>query len=100
MDLYLKRHFSLIKSILIYKDLKSNSTPPLFLESIYYKMAGKQGAIKRPLPKQGYSPDLNKYVAKKLRIKLNGGREIEGIVIGVDVFMNLALEKAFEISGS
>lgn len=63
-------------------------------------MAGKQGAIKRPLPKQGYSPDLNKYVAKKLRIKLNGGREIEGIVIGVDVFMNLALEKAFEISGS
>lgn len=50
---------------------------------------------KRPLPKQGYSPDLNKYVAKKLRIKLNGGREIEGIVIGVDVFMNVALEKAF-----
>lgn len=42
--------------------------------TVYYKMAGKQGAIKRPLPKQGYSPDLNKYVAKKLRIKLNGGR--------------------------
>lgn len=48
-------------------------------------------AAKRALPKQGYSPDLNKYVAKKLRIKLNGGREIEGIVIGVDVFMNVAL---------
>lgn len=55
---------------------------------------------KRPLPKQGYSPDLNKYVAKKLRIKLNGGREIEGIVIGVDVFMNVALEKAFELIGN
>ena len=32
--------------------------------------------VKRALPKQGYSPDLNKYVTKKLRIKLNGGREI------------------------
>lgn len=57
-------------------------------------------SAKRPLPKQGYSPDLNKYVAKKLRIKLNGGREIEGIVIGVDVFMNVALEKAFELIGN
>lgn len=57
-------------------------------------------SVKRALPKQGYSPDLNKYVAKKLRIKLNGGREIEGIVIGVDVFMNVALEKAFELIGN
>lgn len=54
-------------------------------------MPAATNAVKRALPKQGYSPDLNKYVAKKLRIKLNGGREIEGIVIGVDVFMNVAL---------
>ncbi len=60
-------------------------------------MAGTSSA-KRALPKQGYSPDLNKYVAKKLRIKLNANREIEGIVIGVDVFMNIALEKAAEIT--
>ena len=53
--------------------------------------------VKRALPKQGYSPDLNKYVTKKLRIKLKGGREIEGVVVGVDVFMNVALERAFEI---
>ena len=58
-------------------------------------MAGNTTAAKRALPKQGYSPDLNKYVAKKLRIKLNGGREIEGIVIGVDVFMNKKNKKAF-----
>lgn len=32
--------------------------------------------VKRALPKQGYSPDLSKYVAKKLRLKLNGGREV------------------------
>lgn len=63
-------------------------------------MPAASNAVKRALPKQGYSPDLNKYVAKKLRIKLNGGREIEGIVIGVDVFMNVALEKAYELKGS
>jgi hypothetical protein len=31
---------------------------------------------KRALPKQGYAPDLNKYLARKLRLKLNGGREV------------------------
>ena len=63
-------------------------------------MAGTSTGVKRALPKQGYSPDLNKYVARKLRLKLNGGREIEGIVIGVDVFMNVALDKAYEIAGN
>lgn len=61
-------------------------------------MAGP--SVKRALPKQGYAPDLNKYLARKLRLKLNGGREVEGIVIGVDVFMNVALEKAYEIIGN
>lgn len=61
-------------------------------------MAGS--GVKRPLPKQGYAPDLNKYVARKLRLKLNGGREVEGIVNGIDVFMNVALDKAFEIVGN
>jgi small nuclear ribonucleoprotein G len=56
--------------------------------------------LKRSLPKQGYSPDFTKYLAKKLRLKLNGGREVEGIVIGIDVFMNIALEKAYEIVGN
>jgi len=57
-------------------------------------------SVKRALPKQGYAPDLSKYLARKLRLKLNGGREVEGIVIGVDVFMNVALEKAYEIVGN
>jgi hypothetical protein len=30
--------------------------------------------VKKNQPKQGYGPDLHKYVAKKLRIKINGGR--------------------------
>ena len=51
--------------------------------------------VKRALPKQGYAPDLSKYLARKLRLKLNGGRAVEGIVIGVDVFMNVAMEKAY-----
>lgn len=76
---------------------------PLGLSHLYnisINMPAQTSTTKRPLPKQGYSPDLNKYVAKKLRIKLNGGREIEGIVIGVDVFMNVAMEKAFELIGN
>jgi small nuclear ribonucleoprotein G len=60
----------------------------------------QQQKVQRSLPKQGYKPDFDKYLAKKLRLKLNGGREIEGIVIGIDVFMNIALEKAYEIVGN
>ena len=56
--------------------------------------------IKKNQPKQGYGPDLNKYVGKKLRLKINGGRELEGVVIGVDGFMNLAVDKAIEINGT
>ena len=31
-------------------------------------------AVKKNQSKQGYSADLNKYVGKKLRLKLNGNR--------------------------
>ena len=57
-------------------------------------------SVKRNQHKQGYPPDLVKYFGKKLRLKINAGREIEGIVIGVDGFMNLVVDKAIEISGS
>jgi small nuclear ribonucleoprotein G len=56
-------------------------------------------SVKKNQPKQGYPPDLVKYVAKKLRLKINAGREIEGIVIGVDGFMNVVVDKAIEIRG-
>ena len=55
--------------------------------------------MKKNQSKQGYSADLIKYVGKKLRLKLNGGRELEGTVIGVDGFMNLVLDKTYEIQG-
>lgn len=55
--------------------------------------------VKKNISKQGYSADLNKYMGKKLKLRLNGGRDIEGIVVGLDGFMNLVLDKAFEISG-
>ncbi len=57
-------------------------------------------AVKKNQPKQGYPPDLVKYVAKKMRLKINGGRMIEGTVIGVDGFMNIVVDKAIEIKGN
>ena len=29
---------------------------------------------KRNQPKQGYTPDLQKYIGKKIRLKINGNR--------------------------
>lgn len=49
--------------------------------------------------KQGYSARLWKFVGKRLRFKLNGERQVEGIVIAADVLMNIALDKAIEING-
>jgi len=43
--------------------------------------------------KQGYSPDLKKYLDKKLVVKLNGGRKVSGIMIGFDHFMNIVLDR-------
>jgi hypothetical protein len=33
-------------------------------------------SVKKNQPKQGYPPDLIKYVGKKLRLKINAGREV------------------------
>jgi hypothetical protein len=70
---------SLIQILFNYKAKNINRFDVINLNIILVKsiikMAGNSGTTKqRALPKQGYSPDLNKYVAKKLRIKLNGGR--------------------------
>ena len=49
--------------------------------------------------KQGYGPDLRKYVDKKLNIRLNGKRAISGTMIGYDHFMNIVLDNAVEYKG-
>lgn len=44
-------------------------------------------------------PELKKYMDKKLFIKLNGDRNLIGILRGYDVFLNLVLEEVLEELG-
>lgn len=46
--------------------------------------------------KQGYGPDLGKYMDKRLDIRLNADRRIVGVLRGFDQFMNLVLEDCNE----
>ena len=46
--------------------------------------------------KQGYGPDLKKYMDKRLDIRLNASRRVIGILRGYDQFMNIVLEDAQE----
>eukprot|EP00325_Prymnesiales_sp_UTEX-LB-985_P008185 CAMPEP_0174711040 /NCGR_PEP_ID=MMETSP1094-20130205/12485_1 /TAXON_ID=156173 /ORGANISM="Chrysochromulina brevifilum, Strain UTEX LB 985" /LENGTH=78 /DNA_ID=CAMNT_0015909925 /DNA_START=99 /DNA_END=335 /DNA_ORIENTATION=+ len=41
-------------------------------------------------------PDLKKYMDKRLAIKLNGNRTINGTLRGFDQFMNLVLDETVE----
>jgi small nuclear ribonucleoprotein G len=47
--------------------------------------------------KQGYGPDLKKYMDKRLDIRLNAARRVVGILRGYDQFMNIVLEDAQEV---
>jgi len=49
--------------------------------------------------KQGYGPDLKKYMDKRLHIRLNGKRRVTGVMIGHDHFMNIVLDQAQEHVG-
>jgi small nuclear ribonucleoprotein G len=44
----------------------------------------------------GAGPDLKKYMDKRLAIKLNGNRTINGTLRGFDQFMNLVLDETVE----
>lgn len=46
--------------------------------------------------KQGYGPDLRKYMDKRLDIRLNANRRVVGVLRGYDQFMNLVLEETQE----
>ncbi len=47
--------------------------------------------------KQGYGPDLRKYMDKRLDIRMSAGRRIIGVLRGYDQFMNLVLEECSEV---
>ena len=49
--------------------------------------------------KQGYGPDLKKYMDKRLDISLNANRKVVGVLRGYDQFMNLVLEDSQETVG-
>jgi len=53
------------------------------------------GCPGRKMP-SGAGPDLKKYMDKRLAIKLNGNRTINGTLRGFDQFMNLVLDETVE----
>ncbi|KAA0183750.1 Small nuclear ribonucleoprotein G [Fasciolopsis buskii] len=47
---------------------------------------------------KAHQPDLKKYLDKKLKLKLNGNREVIGTLRGFDAFMNIVINDAFEVT--
>lgn len=46
---------------------------------------------------RGGGPDLKRYMDKRLNLKLNGNREVRGVLRGYDQFMNIVLDEAVEV---
>merc|ERR1712227_137169 len=49
-----------------------------------------------PKMSKAHPPELKKFMDRKLSIKVNGGRKVEGILRGFDPFMNLVIDDATE----
>jgi len=45
---------------------------------------------------KAHPPELKKLMDKRLAMKLNGGRQINGILRGFDPFMNIVLDDTME----
>ncbi|XP_019868950.1 small nuclear ribonucleoprotein G [Aethina tumida] len=45
---------------------------------------------------KAHPPELKKFMDKKLQLKLNGGRNVSGILRGFDPFMNLVVDECVE----
>uniref|UniRef100_A0A3B3HE62 Small nuclear ribonucleoprotein G n=1 Tax=Oryzias latipes TaxID=8090 RepID=A0A3B3HE62_ORYLA len=46
---------------------------------------------------KAHPPELKKFMDKKLSLKLNGGRHVQGILRGFDPFMNLVMDDCLEM---
>ncbi|XP_034860406.1 small nuclear ribonucleoprotein G-like [Mirounga angustirostris] len=46
---------------------------------------------------KAHPPELKKFMDKKLSLKLNGGRHVQGLLWGFDPFMNLVIEECVEM---
>ncbi|XP_016118669.1 small nuclear ribonucleoprotein G-like, partial [Sinocyclocheilus grahami] len=45
-----------------------------------------------------HPPELKKFMDKKLSLKLNGGRHVQGILRGFDPFMNMVVDDSIEMA--
>ncbi|XP_050739408.1 probable small nuclear ribonucleoprotein G [Eriocheir sinensis] len=46
---------------------------------------------------KAHPPELKKYMDKRVMVKLNGGRVVEGTLRGFDPFMNLVVDEGTEV---
>ncbi|KAK3062489.1 Sm-like protein lsm7 [Coniosporium uncinatum] len=58
---------------------------------------GAQGAQQQEKPKKENILDLAKYMDKEVKVKFNGGREVQGTLKGFDQLMNLVLDNVKEV---
>ncbi|XP_015859406.1 small nuclear ribonucleoprotein G [Peromyscus maniculatus bairdii] len=49
---------------------------------------------------KAHPPELKKFMDKKLSLKLNGGRHVQGILRGFDPFVNLVINECVEMATS
>ena len=53
---------------------------------------------KAPIMSKAHPPELKKFMDKKISLRINGSRQVEGILCGFDPFMNLVLDDATEFN--
>lgn len=47
---------------------------------------------------KAHPPELKKFMDKRIHLRINGGRQVEGTLCGFDPFMNLVLSESVEFN--
>jgi len=47
---------------------------------------------------KAHPPELKKFMDKRIHLRINGGRQVEGTLCGFDPFMNLVLDDSIEFT--
>ena len=45
---------------------------------------------------KAHPPELKKFMDKRINLRINGGRQVEGVLRGFDPFMNIVLDNSIE----
>ena len=45
---------------------------------------------------KAHPPELKKFMDKRINLRINGGRQVEGVLCGFDPFMNIVLDNSIE----